>query len=92
MYIAEIPYYHNGLHLTIGVSDWEPYVPGVTHLAPDHCYPPEGGFGEWEIIEPECQHLELDDEDVQNLIWSYFEIENQKGKMDVRLSTRLDFD
>ena len=73
MYLAEIPYFHNDVDVTIGVLDWEPYVPGVTHLAPEYCYPPEGGYGEWEIIEPEWRHLELDDNEVQEAICNYME-------------------
>jgi len=77
MYIVEIPYFYNDVDVTIGVLDWEPFVPGVTHLAPENCYPPEGGYGEWEIIEPEHQHLELDDDEIQQVIFDYMERQHE---------------
>jgi hypothetical protein len=38
-----------GIPCLIVVTYWEPYVPAKVSGPPEHCYPAEGGCGEWEV-------------------------------------------
>ena len=40
-----------GIPCIVRVTHWEPYDPGRTSGPPESCYPPEGGEGEWEILD-----------------------------------------
>jgi hypothetical protein len=40
-----------GIPCIIRVTDWEAYVPAQTSGPPERCYPPEGGEGNWEILD-----------------------------------------
>ena len=40
-----------GIPCIVRVTDWEAYVPAQTSGPPESCYPPEGGEGEWEILD-----------------------------------------
>lgn len=42
-----------GIPCIISVTYWEPYRPGRYCGSPEYCYPEEGGFGEWEILDLE---------------------------------------
>jgi hypothetical protein len=39
----------------VRVLDWEPYVPAKISGPPESCYPEEGGFGDYEILDPKGQ-------------------------------------
>lgn len=40
-----------GIPCLIAVESWEPYVPARTSGPPEHCYPAEGGCGEWRVLD-----------------------------------------
>jgi len=40
-----------GIPCIVRVLSWEPYVPAKVSGPPEHCYPAEGGCGEWEILD-----------------------------------------
>ena len=40
-----------GIPCIIAVTDWEPYVPAQISGPPEHCYPAEGGCGEWIVLD-----------------------------------------
>lgn len=35
----------------VRLYNWEPYRPGYISGAPEHCYPAEGGYGDWEVFD-----------------------------------------
>jgi hypothetical protein len=43
----------DGKQYLIEVLSWVPYDPGRTTGDPSLCYPPEGGEGEWRLVDPE---------------------------------------
>lgn len=51
MSLADIETEIQGIPAIVRVTDWEPYVEGKFHGPPDSCYPAEGGWGEWEILD-----------------------------------------
>ncbi|APL99266.1 hypothetical protein [Bordetella phage CN2] len=40
-----------GIPCLIAVHSWEPYVPAQISGPPEHCYPAEGGEGEWSVLD-----------------------------------------
>jgi hypothetical protein len=40
-----------GIPCLIRVLHWEPYTPPYLGGPPEHCYPAEGGYGAWEILD-----------------------------------------
>lgn len=50
-YIAEIEARVCGIPCLIGVIDYEAYVPAKVSGPPEYCYPSEGGYGDWEILD-----------------------------------------
>jgi hypothetical protein len=40
-----------GIPCLVGVTYWEPYQRGRYCGPPEKCYPPEGGRGEWKILD-----------------------------------------
>lgn len=56
----------------IRVLSWEPYRPGFISGPPESCYPDEGGFGDWEILDQDRKPAEwlrdtLTDKDVAEI-------------------------
>jgi len=80
-YIAEIEATVAGIPCIIGVTDYEGYVPAYTSGAPENCYPSEGGYGDYEILDRKgyrAQWLERKvtgriEGDIQESIFNYFE-------------------
>jgi hypothetical protein len=40
-----------GIPCLVRVTGWDAYDPGRASGPPESCYPPEGGEGEWEILD-----------------------------------------
>jgi hypothetical protein len=40
-----------GIPCRIRVTHWEAYVPARVSGPPESCYPSEGGYGDWEILD-----------------------------------------
>lgn len=40
-----------GIPCRVRVTQWDAYDPGRASGPPESCYPPEGGEGEWEILD-----------------------------------------
>lgn len=40
-----------GIPCIVRVTYWERYVPAKVSGPPEYCYPAEGGYGEWEILD-----------------------------------------
>ena len=40
-----------GIPCIVRVLSWERYVPAKVNGPPEYCYPSEGGYGEWEILD-----------------------------------------
>lgn len=40
-----------GIPCIVRVTSWEAYVPAKVSGPPEHCYPAEGGYGDWEILD-----------------------------------------
>lgn len=40
-----------GIPCIIRVTYWERYTPAKVSGPPEHCYPAEGGEGDWEILD-----------------------------------------
>jgi hypothetical protein len=40
-----------GIPCIIRVTNWEGYVPARVSGPPEDCYPAEGGYGDWEILD-----------------------------------------
>ena len=40
-----------GIPAIIRVTYWERYVPAQISGPPEHCYPAEGGCGDWEVLD-----------------------------------------
>lgn len=81
-YLGQCPEFESHVDydpVTIRVIEWEPYVPGCTYGHPDHCYPPEGGYGEWEVRDVDTGELlnipipEKDRERIDREVYAYME-------------------
>lgn len=44
-----------GIPCIVRVTHWDAYDPGRYNGPPESCYPPEGGEGEWEILDRKGQ-------------------------------------
>ena len=40
-----------GIPCIVRVTYWEPYIPAKISGPPENCYPAEGGYGDWEILD-----------------------------------------
>lgn len=40
-----------GIPCIVRIHDWEPYVPAKLGGPPENCYPAEGGYGSWEVLD-----------------------------------------
>ncbi len=40
-----------GIPCIVRVLSWDYYIPAKVSGPPEHCYPSEGGEGEWEILD-----------------------------------------
>lgn len=40
-----------GIPCIVRVLYWEPYIPARVSGPPEDCYPEEGGYGDWEILD-----------------------------------------
>lgn len=49
--IAEIETHVAGIPCIIGVTDYEAYVPAYISGPPEYCYPSEGGFGGYILLD-----------------------------------------
>lgn len=80
-YEAEIWYRLDGIPCIIAVTDYESYTPAYTSGPPEHCYPAEGGCGEYEILDRRGYRAawlerKVDaqaEEDIQQAIFNYME-------------------
>lgn len=78
-YIAEIEGRVAGIPCIIAVTDYEKYIPAYTSGRPEDCYPSEGGYGEWELLDRRGRRAEWlerkvnDDRDIQQQIFDHFE-------------------
>jgi hypothetical protein len=46
------------------ILHWEPYRPAKTGAPPEDCYPAEGGYGDWELVDGEGTRLRLVEEEM----------------------------
>ena len=51
MYAAEIETAVAGIPCIIAVTDYEPYVPAFISGPPEDCYPSEGGYGDYVLLD-----------------------------------------
>lgn len=40
-----------GIPCIIRVTSWDKYIPAYVSGPPEHCYPAEGGCGDWEVLD-----------------------------------------
>ncbi len=50
-YIAEIEHRISGIPCLIGVTDYEGYTPAYVSGPPENCYPSEGGYGDYILLD-----------------------------------------
>lgn len=50
-YLKEFETTVAGIPCRVGVTAWEPFSPARLGGAPEHCYPADGGYGEWELLD-----------------------------------------
>ena len=80
-YIAEIEHRVCGIPCIVGVTDYEGYTPAYISGPPENCYPAEGGYGGFEILDRKGyrakwleKKLTARDEDaIQELIYDHME-------------------
>jgi hypothetical protein len=80
-YIAEIEHSICGIPCLIGVIDYEGYTPAYISGPPENCYPAEGGYGSFDILDRKGypakwleRKLNATEEDlVQQAIFEYME-------------------
>ena len=78
-YIAEIDATVCGIPCIIGVTAYEGYTPAYVSGPPENCYPAEGGYGDYHLLDRKgyrAQWLErkvTNDSEIQDQIFSYFE-------------------
>ena len=80
-YIAEIETTVCGIPCIIGVTDYEGYVPAYISGLPENCYPAEGGYGDYDILDRkgykaawlERKVTSRIENEIQSEIFNYFE-------------------
>lgn len=78
-YLAEIEARVAGIPCIIAVTDYEGYKPAYISGPPENCYPSEGGYGDYVLLDRKgyrAQWLERkvrDEREIQDQIFSYFE-------------------
>jgi hypothetical protein len=80
-YVGEIETTVAGIPCIVAVTHYEGYVPAYTSGAPENCYPAEGGWGEYEILDRkgyraawlERKITDGVDREIQNEIFNYFQ-------------------
>lgn len=50
-YIIELEVEIGGEAYTVGVTEWEPYIPAVVSYRPEYSYPSEGGTADWVVFD-----------------------------------------
>ena len=40
-----------GIPAILRVTYWEPYVPAQVSGPPENCWPAEGGYGDWDVLD-----------------------------------------
>jgi hypothetical protein len=40
-----------GIPCLVQITAWEKHRPGRIYGPPEHCYPDEGGYGTWELLD-----------------------------------------
>lgn len=79
--IAQLDFRISGIPCQIAVIDHEPYVPARISGPPEYCYPSEGGYSEYRVLDrkgyiAEWLERKITDEDennIQELIGNYFD-------------------
>ena len=72
-----------GIPCLVRVINWEPYRPAILRADPGDSYPPEGGEGDWEILDRKgrpapWQERKLTGQELARLEHAIFEyMENQ---------------
>lgn len=74
-----------GQDCLIRVLEWEKFIPGRLSGPPEDCYPNEGGYGAWEVLDlkgkPDhdlVQHMTADDEHrIDREVFKFMEGEDQ---------------
>lgn len=80
-YIAEIETTVAGIPCFIGVTDYERYRPAFISGPPEDCYPAEGGYGEYDLLDRkgyrarwlERKITDRIDRELQDKIFDYME-------------------
>lgn len=49
--MKDIETHIGGIPCVVRVLSWEPYVPAKISGPPENCYPAEGGYGDWEVLD-----------------------------------------
>lgn len=49
--MIDIKTHISGIPCVIRVISWEPYVTADIGGPPERCYPAEGGYGDWEVLD-----------------------------------------
>ena len=70
-----------GIPCIVRVTSWEAYVPAKVSGPPEHCYPAEGGYGDWEILDSrgrpapwlEKKMTDADRQDVEAFLFTQME-------------------
>lgn len=56
--MSQFPFRVCGIPCIVSVLDWEPYDPGQISGPPERCYPPEGGWVEFELLDQKGRKAE----------------------------------
>lgn len=74
-----------GIPCRVRVTAWEKYRAGQLYGRPEHCYPDEGGFGTWELVDRKGyratwldKKITPQDEDrINREVFNYMETQNE---------------
>ena len=78
-YLAEIEATVCGIPCIIAVTDYEGYKPAYISGPPENCYPAEGGYGDYVLLDRKgyragwLERKVRDEREIQDQIFSYFE-------------------